>query len=544
MEYKIMIPSTVWQDYDPEAEPLELVKEEGAVSKEVYRFTALTKDEEKVRVAVKVLLPSSDIKGAVLVVHQYHALPDDWVLNDLVSGGYMVVLPDLTGISNPATNYPPSLEYGYIEKAGDHIKKVMPTPKETCQYLYTIIIRRTLVFLKEKFAPEGIVLLGMGDAVEVAMQAAGIAGGIKGLACINGSGYREYIKLNKYGGGNELVMDEERMSWLSGVSSVAYAKFINVPTFVAVGTNSTVSDIDRLSNLKALMPTESFHTVYSPSASDYIMPEAYSSFKIWLNAVFRDTPLPDCPDIDLRANDDGSLYVDVHCDPKAVIESVDVYYSEGEYDHKIRYWQRMQGLSIASGEYIATPQVREEDVPFFAYAEIKYATGLTLCSLIEFAELGELSIKAKQEKASRIIYETSMDLNGFVDGYNGDVLPRTGLELVELTGGTKGIISRYGSLKTYLRNPGQGIDNDVLLHIDMYSDEYKEVSVSIEKHNEEGSKCYKTTVKLQPTKGFFTGVKFKTGDFKDERMMPLTDWDICSIKIAANHIIIGNILFV
>lgn len=544
MDYKIMIPSTVWQDYNPLAEPPEIIREESTVSKEIYRFTALSNGDAKVRVAVKVLPPSSDIKGVILVVHQYNSLPDEWMLNDLVSAGYMVVLPDLTGISNPATSYPPPFEYGYIDKAGDHIKKVMPTAKETSQYLYTVIIRRTMVFIKEKFGLEGVILLGIGDAVEVAMQAAGMSDNIKGLACLNGSGYREYIRINKYGGGNELVMDEERMSWLSGVSSVAYAKFINVPVFVAAGTNSTISDIDRLSNLKALMPTDNFHTVYSPAAGNFIMPDAYAAFKFWLGALVMDIPLPDCPDIDIRANDDGSLYVDVHCDPQAVIEGVSVYFSEGEYDHKIRYWQRIQGLSIASGEYIATPAIREEDVPFFAYAEVKYATGLTLCSLIGFAELGELSVKAKEETSSRIIYETSMGTNGFIDGYNGDVLPRSGLGIVELASGAKGIFSHYGSLKTYLRYPEDGIDKNCLLHIDMCSEEPREAAVFIEKHNSDGTKCYKATVHLQPSKGLFSGIQLKTGDFKDDNLMPLADWKICSLKITANNTIIGNILFI
>lgn len=544
MEYKILTPSMVWQGYDPEAEPLETIKEEGGVSKEIYRFTALVKGGEKVRVAVRVMHPSRDPAGAVLVVHQYNSLPDDWMLNDLVNSGYLVVMPDLTGISNPRTNYPLSLEYGYIDKAGDRIKKVMPTPMDTCQYLYTVIVRRTLVFIRETFGFADSVLLGMGDAVEVAMQAAGVSKNVRGLACLNGSGYREYIRLNKYGGGNELVMDEERMSWLSGVSSVAYAKYIEAPAFIAIGTNSTISDIDRLPNLKALMPAEEFHTVYSPSAGDFIMPEAYASLKIWLKSVFYDLPLPRCPEAEIRVNDDGSLYVDVHCDAKEEIESVNVYYSEGEYDHKIRYWQHIKGISIACGEYIATPTVSEEDIPFFAFAEVKYSSGLTLCSLIDFAELGELAVKPKKETASRVIYEASIGKNGFIDGYNGDVLPRSGLSLVRIPSGASGITSRYGSLKTFIKNPKGGIDESSILHIDMCSDEYKEVVVSLEKPNSEGSKVYKATVRLAPTKGLFSGVQLKASDFKDEKMMPLADWSISSLKISANNVIVGNILFV
>lgn len=544
MSYKIMIPGAVWQDYDPKAEPLEIIKEESTVSKEVYRFTALSKGEEKVRVAVKVLLPVSDIAGVILIAHRYRSLPDEWILNNLTGSGYMVVLPDLTGISDPSTFYPKSYEYGYIDKAGDHIRKVMPTARETCQYLYTLILRRTAVFLKEKFDCEKYFVLGLGDAVEVAMQAAGLSSDVIGLACVNGSGYSEYIRLNKYGARSELVMDDERMSWLSGVASVAYAKFIDTPVFVAIGTNSTISDIDRLPNLKALLPTDSFHTVYSAGAGDFIMPEAYTSFKLWLKALTSGLPLPECPEIDLRANDDGSLYVDVHCDPRSMIDGVDIYYSAGVYDHKLRCWQKVKGISIANGEYIAMPGIAEEDVPFFAYAEIRYVSGLTLSSLIGYAELGELKVRAKKEAGSRIVYQPTSEAGGFIDGYSGEVLPRNGLTFVQLPSGAKGITGRYGSLKTYLRTAMSGLSPDNLLHIDMCSDEAREVTVSVETVKGEGMRVYRAAVQLPSTKGLFSGVQLKLGDFKDDMRMPLQDWNICSLKIAANNVVIGNILFI
>jgi hypothetical protein len=539
-----MIPAAVWQDYDPEAEPLEIMREESSVSKEIYRFTALSKGEEKVRVAVKVFLPVTDIAGVILIAHRYRSLPDEWVLNNLVGSGYMVVLPDLTGISDPSTYYPKSYEYGYIEKAGDHIKKVMPTARETCQYLYTILLRRTAVFLKEKFGCREYFLLGLGDAVEIAMQTAGLSNNVKGLACINGSGYSEYIRLNKYGARTELVMDDERMSWLSGVASVAYAKFINAPVFVAIGTNSTISDIDRLQNLKALLSTESFHTVYSPGTSDFIMPEAYASFKLWLKALSCGSPIAECPEIDLRANDDGSLYVDVHCDATSAIDSVYIYYSTGVYDHKLRCWQKVKGISIANGEYIAMPMIAEESVPFFAYAEVRYVSGLTLTSLIGYAELGELKVRAKKETDSRIVYQPMSETNGFIDGYSGEVLPRSGLTLVQLPSGAKGITSRYGSLKTYLRNVVNGLSADNLLHIDMCAEEAREVIVSVETIRGEGMRVYRAVVQLPSTKGLFYGVQLKLVDFKDEMRMPLQDWNICSLKIASNNVVIGNILFI
>ena len=74
--------------------------------------------------------------------------PDEKLIISLVRAGYAVVVPDLSGVGEFKTEFPESLEYGLYEKAGEHIKKVMPTAKETSQYLYTIIVRRALTFVK------------------------------------------------------------------------------------------------------------------------------------------------------------------------------------------------------------------------------------------------------------------------------------------------------------------------------------------------------------------------------------------------------------
>ena len=97
------------------------------------------------------------------------------------------------------SEFPESLEYGLYEKAGDHIKKVMPTAKETSQYLYTIIARRTLTFVKRVVSDGKIIVMGLSDAVEIAIAVSALEKDVvDGLACLNGAGYREYIKQNRY----------------------------------------------------------------------------------------------------------------------------------------------------------------------------------------------------------------------------------------------------------------------------------------------------------------------------------------------------------
>ena len=283
MNYKVMVPSQIWQGYDAGSLPLGNLKTDyiGTVGEDIleerHQFTALETDDGIVTVAVRLLRREGDVSASpvIVMVGEYHRSPDEKLVHALANAGYTIVIPDLSGVGEFKTTFPPSLEYGLYEKAGDHIKKVMPTAKETSQYLYAIIVKRTLTFVKRVISDGKLILMGLGDAVEIAIAVSATEQDkVDGLACINGSGYREYIKQNRYGEQRELVMDEERMCWLTGVASVAYAKHVKAPTFIALGSNARNSDIDRLSNLVALMDNDDVRIAISPRATDFMLPEA------------------------------------------------------------------------------------------------------------------------------------------------------------------------------------------------------------------------------------------------------------------------------
>lgn len=549
MEYKILLPQIIWQDYNPESQALEAYLEDtasdGNISIKTYKFTAHTVDGEKLTAAVKVYNSLADFKRTALIVQEYHRTPTKELLYDLALSGYTVVVPDISGVADPPTVFPEAVKYGKFSEAGDHIKKVMPTAKETCQYLYTVIVKRTLYFIKEVVAPYPVALIGLGDAVEVAMQVAGSGSKVDALACLNSGGYREYIKLNKYETGKELEMDEERISWLTGVASVAYAKYVTAPVFIALGTNSEKSDMDRLENLIALIPGDRVYTSLSPRAGDFLLPNAYRTLKIWLSRMLSGEAFPDCPKIAARVNEDGKIYVDADCDPGSMIERVSFYYSYGEYNHEIRDWNRTDGIAVSFNEYISTIEVTDADAPLFVFAEAKYENGITLTSPLEYMELAGQPVKAKPVKPSRIVYDSSEGKSDFVECYKGEVLMSYGLEIVTTPSGTKGIKARHGSLKTYNIDTRLSSNTDSLLQVEVYSERECEAEIVLREKTKDGIKRYCATINIDDTKGFFIANKLKLTDFKDERFMPLTSWvNIRSIEINGMDIVIGNILFI
>lgn len=560
MEYKVMMPAAIWQGYDPNGEALE-VETKGTeetvsgITRSVYVYTALTAEDGKVRVQTEVFRgeQADNASPVVLIVQEYHRPPEREFLEALAKEGYIVVVPDISHVApDTLTEFPKSLSYGEFARAGDHIRKVLPTAKETCQYLYSLIVKRAVTFIKRNISDGKLVLMGMGDAVEVEIQVAGSGCECDAVACLNGAGYREYIRRNRYGGDSEeIVMDEERMCWLTGVASVAYAKYVKAPTFIALGSNARRSDIDRLSNLKALLTADSVHIVISPRAGDFLLPEAYESLLIWLHAAVSGTTaeLPDIPDIDLRVNEDGRPYFDVDCDTASMIKDVHVFYACKDYNHEVRDWKEADCLTVSYNEYLASAESYDEKEPLFAFASVEYENGFTLSSIVAYAELKGLNVKPSEAKATGrivVVYQAGDEESGFVEDYDGAVLMHNGLKEVVTSKGMRGLTSAYGGLRTYHFQAGDDADNSRILKLEFASDTGCEVTVSLIGISAEGATEYAARDRINATKGLFVASQFNLVDFKDPLSLKSpTSWsDVRVLVIRGDNLVVGNILFI
>ncbi|MBR3685747.1 MAG: hypothetical protein IKL86_05695 [Clostridia bacterium] len=559
MDYKVMVPAQIWQGYNSASEPLDNLKTDfvGTLADDIveerHHFTALRKEDGDIIVAVRVISKkdSASDNPVIIMVGEYHRPPEEKLIIELAKVGYTIIVPDLSGVGEFKTTFPPSLEYGEYQKAGDHIKKVMPTAKDTCQYLYSIIVKRTIIFVKRLISDGDLILMGLGDAVEVAMQVAATEQqSVKGLCCLNGAGYREYIKQNRYGEQKELALDEERMCWLTGVASVAYARHIKAPTFIAIGSNAHASDIDRLSNLVALMDIEDIHVSISPRATDFMLPEAYKTLLVWLRAVVEDRvdEIPTSPNLSIRLSDDGVPTFNVDCDPQSMIKKVTVYYAKGEYHHEIRDYHEEEGLSISYNEYIAEAEEYDEKKPLFAYAVVEYENGLSLSSLVEYVDLKGLPTRPAEKKTGgklRVIYQAGEEESGFVEDCSGTVLFERSLRLSETPLGMVGLTSDSDGLTTYRFDPPENTDNSSILQLELYAEKDTEVDIVLLGSSEGVSRTYTAKIMVQGTKGLFMGSRLKLNDFKDERFMPLSSWyGIKALSIRGKRIIVGNILFI
>jgi hypothetical protein len=549
-KYKIMTPAQVWQDYDAEKESLETLindeYKENLYLHRSYTITACTVEDGKVRVGVRV---TQNIKlrrkKAVLIVQEYRKKVQKKVVKDLADMGYKVVVPDCTGNDiSYKTTFPPSLKYGNIAEAEEHISQVCPTAKETCQYLYSMVVKRTITFIKKELGIDDIIVMGIGDATEVAMQVAGSDIRLKGLVCINGAGYREYIGLNKYGEKNELEIDHKLMCWLTGVAAVAYAKHIQVPIMIAISSNGREADIDRLSNLMMLLKENQANIVITPRSADSISHQAYMTTLNWIEDIFSKRKSLKNPKTQIRASD-GLIYADVKADKSKDIKEVAVYYSYGEYDHLVRNWHKKVCDAISPDQFLAKLDVGVTEGPIFAFCKVEYHDGIALCSLEDYQELAEFEIKKTVDLDSRIVYEGAMGTGSFAEEADKAILLKSGLMVASTPLGLKGVMSNYGELINYQIGAKAPFNKGRILQIDAYSYEDIDLEIKLVAKEDDKVEIFAVTSPMQTGDGAFVSHKFLPNDFKNSIMMPLEDWDkIKAIKIVNKNVIIGKIIFI
>ncbi|HQC54966.1 MAG TPA: hypothetical protein PKX91_04490 [Clostridia bacterium] len=554
---KIVVPQELWKDYDPKAMDLN-IQELATTQKDSYvlsryQIDAIKVEDGMVQASIKVTTPIFDTNKIILLLGNYSAPPATSLALSLVDQGYIVISPDLTGLSSYPTKYPKSLEYClYNVETKDRLEHLEDTAFESNQYTYSKIVKRTLVFIDKMYPEKEVVLVTLGDSIEVGMQTVGssVEHNIKGMACINGSGYKEYLGTNKFGEDSEIAIDitQERIGWLSAVAAVSYARNIKIPTLIAIGSNAEFADMDRLINLQTLCGENEIFTIIHPGITDYLPPSGYRSVLAWINAIFKNLPIPTRPKVEIRVNEENKVYFDVDCDPSQLIEEVRVYYSYGEYNHALRGWHFEKAISISYNEYIASPKIYEADVPLFTFAEVIYANGLTISSLVEYIELEDYDIEGedqtKQSNKLVVLYNVTDGIGLFKEEFDGEVLLENTLRMTKIPSGAKGITTDSNAMKIYPLELSLQDVEDKDLQIELYSDFEGRVEIvlqcSIDKKIVEF-----TAYKMLKSNEFFTSCRFSEHDFKDKTMKPLPSWDLVrSIRIKGRKLVVGNILFI
>lgn len=290
MAYKIQTPQEVWKDYDAKSEPLreECIFESAEVNRartvKDYVFSGEMLEDGEVKVFCRVVTPIAK-KGVVVFTEDYEPKDNQTLIDRLAEEGWAVFLPDYGDRMNCGTKFPPSVSYGKLSVGHDRLFQMKESPKDTCQFLFEKILKRTLTFAKKLYPDDKTVMLGFGLAAELAAAVAGSDDRIDGLVLVNGGLYREYLGRNRFEETSGGIMDDHTVSWMSGVASAAYAKNVSCPTLLIAGTNSSRFDCDRLQTIQQLLKRAELQIYLTAGGAETVDSEGLRTLLGWLEQL-------------------------------------------------------------------------------------------------------------------------------------------------------------------------------------------------------------------------------------------------------------------
>lgn len=540
----VLTPSAVWEGFDPYFGELESKILEERENFKRFVFNAALASDGTVLTEIEIYYPSFESRKTVLIIGEMERKVQPDVVEKLTAKGYNVVVPDYSGVwSHTETRYPDSLEYGYFRQGKEHLVKICPTAKETSFYLYSVVARRTVSFLESILGKTDVVVMGIKSGVDIALQVTGMDKRINGLVCVGGSGYREYANIPKYASGKELVIEGDMMGWLTGVSGTAYAKLIDVPVMVAVGSNGTISDIDRLSNFMSLIKTNEVSLTISSGCRDNILRPAFDTVLQWLEGVFIGSTPPELPTLRLYVNSEGRLCASVKTDGCIKIKEVRLFYAFEDNNHSTRFWRETEAEYSGDNEYLARIRVAEGEKLLFAYAESEYVNGLILDGVVNFLDLTDIKVKTEKSVPNPIVFQHP-DENGFVELSDDAVIMNGHLCEGILPIGLKGLYCAAGGMVTYSIGRKKNFDETRLLQIDTYS-AGKKYSLTLKAVQvEEQPVEYSLSREIEVGDSFYS-LKLTPNDFKDEHFRAMENWNnIKSLAVCENNVIVGKIMFI
>ncbi len=557
MDYKIVTPMTLWQDFNPIKDPLEVVvgavtSTERYVSKEMT-FTVDTVADGKIRAYANVVVQKGGVAPTVLFLPTGESeIKKTTFFEMLIDRGFNVITVDYGGKSRKKaegkyTVYPDSLAYCIYSKN----RKLLSAPTEASRspwYIWMKVVRRaiTLAFEESNVDKDKLVLLGYLEGAQLAWKVSGIDGRVRALVPVCACGFTEYRNKAKYGADEVTQFSDDWDCWLAGISTQAYAKMLMAPVYLVTGTNSTYADMDRAEDLFALIPGKKKYLSFSAGTNNSINFMNFQGAVTWMEYILKNKDA-DILQPSLKTYvSDGKLYASV-TDIKD-FATVDIYYADDELNPAFRSWTLAKEKTVLNqDEVLATLLPREENTRLFVFATVTYKNGMVFSTPELYLDLTKLDLNIYDysgRAVSRFVYTPDMKAIPFsVENYN-PVVEEDILQLKTGPNGLKGLCASEGKLCTYNIEPPPAANVDFILQMEVYSTEPRDVEIVLYTA-EDGTNKYKHSVHLYGTKKW-QRINLVRTDFKTDNRRTLKEWtNAKKMKIRnAEGVLFNNILWI
>lgn len=482
-------PTTLYADFQPML-PLRdsIVSDEkigDVVYNEVYFNGRETGDGRVLIYGIYAYHADGKKHNAILIIPDYRSSIDVNIINLYVHLGYDVLMFDYKGLCDGEnyTHYPSCIKYANVSENAD-IDLVPANAKETCWYEWCCVASYAVSFLRSRLETNKIGVLGIKSGADIMWHLASMDSRITCAVALFGAGWRAYNGLNKYQSDVEFEINDERIRFIAGIDSHAYAPYCKCPIAYFSSTNCSQYDADRAHDTirRVNDKVDSFFCL-SPRMSDAVnvncMRNIELFFAIYLNGQRIHKLAEPTVNIDISGE---SVRIKVDTDADIKSKNVEIYVCENQFVPAKRNWVNLHNIvKHSETSYSADYALVNGGEMIFALAVVEYRNGITVSSPITQKKCPKTAVIK-----TNLIYSSVQGIGDFTHGVIKSELiseamyyKRVPIEVTKGPMGINGITSKSGLVTYKVNEKCVDIKPDSIFVLDIYSNEKIVFTISL-----------------------------------------------------------------
>jgi len=427
---QMLSPPEVWSTFDPDAgamneEILSRWTTKAAAYKEVY-FSAYI-EGQTVRVYGIYAAPLRKAKSgsaggaaspqekvpAVMHLHGGGQTVDERWLEAWAARGYAALTCNYHGVWEKRDRYtifPEALKHGNHKYLAGKEMATLPSVRASSWYLWSAVARRSLSYLRQQSEVDreriGAFGVSMGGTTiwSFAMDPR-----LKAACAIYGCGWNRYWRsIPRFVPAMSLpeMSDDDRV-WLAGMEPEGCSPYVKCPMLFLSSSNDTHGNMDRAYETLARLPAVERRQAFTPRFCHHVGADFGQDLFLWMDRWLKDgAAWPKSPLAKVSPGPDGVPEVTVTADQPGQVEKVAIYYAIANPRPMSRNWRSATAAPSAGGWRAALP-VLNTDAYLFAFANVRYKSGVDLSSNEEAVIPASLGAVRATDTVSSMLYDGS-----------------------------------------------------------------------------------------------------------------------------------------
>ncbi len=423
--------------------------------------------------------------NAILIIPDYNSEPDINIINIYARLGYDVLMFDYKGESSSAENYThyPSdvkyanLKYSFVEGNNrmhniDYLNRCDVDARSTCWYEWCCVARYAVSYLKSRIETNKIGVLGIKSGAEIMWHLTASESRINCAVALFGAGWRSYKNIRKYST-DHFEVDDERMRFVAGVDSHAFAPYCRCPVALFTSSNCAEFDADRAHDtiLRVNKKVDSFFCL-APRMSEAVNINCTRNIELFFGVYLNGQRIQIASEPIINMSVEGEkikLKVQTPSEPRA--KNVDIYVCENQIVPSRRNWIKLEGVVKQSDtEFSAEYSLINGGEVLFTFAVVEYRNGITVSTPITFKKCPKTAVIK-----TNLLYSNAQGVGDFMFNVSpADVIAdslfyrRSPLEMVRGPMGINGISGRTGLITFKPNEKCVDIKSDSIFKLDVY----------------------------------------------------------------------------